>query len=256
PQREIAILDPGQQPDAMLVPDRLRLIPADLAGPNTAGLAQPPHPVDRGAHPHPKLCRSLMAGKAITLNRRNHTFTKVKRISAGHRMLAPIPASILNQNQTDLGIPNRFGIKSSRFSFPGSRQRPQVPDRPTRRQRLRRRDDRLGVDAVVTIEIGDRAGLAKMLDTERAYAVAGDGAKPGERRRMTIEHGDDGAMGRQLLEQPLDMGACMHQAALARPLRRGPAGIEAVGGSHRGQPDVTAGPPPPPRPPGPRPPGG
>src|SRR5215813_14457716 len=64
PQREIAILDPGQQPDAMLVPDRLRLIPADLAGPNTAGLAQPPHPVDRGAHPHPKLCRSLMAGKA------------------------------------------------------------------------------------------------------------------------------------------------------------------------------------------------
>src|SRR5262249_57387666 len=79
-----------------------------------------------------------------------------------------------------------------------------------------------------------------MLDTKRAYAVAGDGAKPGERRRMTIEHGDDGAMGRQLLEQPLDMGACMHQAALARPLRRGPAGIEAVGGGHREQPDVTA----------------
>ena len=31
-------------------------------------------------------------------------------------MLASIPASILNQNRPDLGIPNRFRIKSSRFS--------------------------------------------------------------------------------------------------------------------------------------------
>jgi hypothetical protein len=32
----------------------------------------------------------------------------------------------------------------------------------------------------------------------------------------------------------------MHQAALARALRRGPAGIEAVGGRHRQKPDVAA----------------
>src|SRR5260370_24205564 len=32
-------------------------------------------------------------------------------------MLAPIPASILNQTRPDLGIPNRFRLKSSRFSI-------------------------------------------------------------------------------------------------------------------------------------------
>src|SRR6266480_120916 len=31
-------------------------------------------------------------------------------------MLASIPASILNQRSDDLGIPNRFTLKSSRFS--------------------------------------------------------------------------------------------------------------------------------------------
>jgi hypothetical protein len=31
-------------------------------------------------------------------------------------MLASIPASILNQTRPDLGIPNRFRLKSSRFS--------------------------------------------------------------------------------------------------------------------------------------------
>jgi hypothetical protein len=31
-------------------------------------------------------------------------------------MLASIPASILNQNRTDSGIPHRFRLNSSRFS--------------------------------------------------------------------------------------------------------------------------------------------
>jgi hypothetical protein len=31
-------------------------------------------------------------------------------------MLASIPASILNQSRPDLGIPNRFRLKSSRFN--------------------------------------------------------------------------------------------------------------------------------------------
>jgi hypothetical protein len=32
-------------------------------------------------------------------------------------MLASVPASMVNQKQTDLGIPNRFRLKPSRFSL-------------------------------------------------------------------------------------------------------------------------------------------
>ena len=32
-------------------------------------------------------------------------------------MLASIPASMLNQNPPDLGIPNRIDLKTSRFSY-------------------------------------------------------------------------------------------------------------------------------------------
>src|SRR5262249_61093751 len=106
------------------------------------------------------------------------------------------------------------------------RQRFEMPDRPTRRQRRRRRDDGIGVDAVVPIEIRDRAGLAEMLAAERAHAMALDGAEPGERRRMAVEHGDDAAMGRHIGHELFDMGTRVHEAALARALRRGPAGVE------------------------------
>ena len=34
-------------------------------------------------------------------------------------MLASFPASMVNQKQTDLGIPNRFNLTPSRFSSPG-----------------------------------------------------------------------------------------------------------------------------------------
>ena len=80
-----------------------------------------------------------------------------------------------------------------------SPQRAQMPDRPPGRQCLRGRDDRLAVDAVMAIEIRDRAGLAEMLDAQRARAVPGHGAQPAERRRMAIEHGDQPAMRRQAL---------------------------------------------------------
>ena len=58
------------------------------------------------------------------------------------------------------------------------------------------RNDRVGVDAVVTIEIGNGAGLAEMLDAERPHPMTADRAEPGERRRMAIEHGDEATMGR------------------------------------------------------------
>jgi hypothetical protein len=37
-------------------------------------------------------------------------------------------------------------------------------------------DDGIGIDSVVPIELGERAGLTEMLDPERAYAMAADRA--------------------------------------------------------------------------------
>ena len=47
-----------------------------------------------------------------------------------------------------------------------------MPDRPARRDRLCRRHDRIRIDPVVPIEIGERAGLPEMLDTQPARAVS------------------------------------------------------------------------------------
>src|SRR6202035_3383272 len=105
---------------------------------------------------------------------------------------------------------------------------PEMPNRPPRRNCLGGGDDGVGVDAVVAVEVLDRAGLAEMLDAERPHAVAMDGAEPGQGRRMTVQHADDAAMPRQVGEQPLNMRAGVNQTALARPARRGPAGIETV----------------------------
>src|ERR1700751_4685203 len=92
---------------------------------------------------------------------------------------------------------------------------PEITDRPPRRDGLGGGDDGVGVDAVVAVEILDRAGLAEMLDAERPHAMAGDGAQPSQSRRMTVEHADDAAMARQAGEQALDVRAGANQAALA-----------------------------------------
>src|SRR3974377_225216 len=121
-----------------------------------------------------------------------------------------------------------------------SRQRLEVSDRPAGRDRLRGGYDRIGVDTIVPVKLGQRARLAEMFDAKRARTMAGDRAKPGERRRMAIEHADDAAMRRHVGEQALNMRAGVHEAALACPLRGGPAGIEPVGGGYGEQPHVAA----------------
>jgi hypothetical protein len=80
----------------------------------------------------------------------------------------------------------------------------------------------------VPIEVGERTSLPKVLDTKRANAMTADRADPGKGRRVAIEHRHDAAMGRQIGEQALDMRTRMHKPALARSLRRGPAGVETV----------------------------
>src|SRR5580658_3121664 len=66
-------------------------------------------------------------------------------------------------------------------------------------------DDSVGVDAVVAVEVVYGAGLAEMLDAERFHPVAAHTAEPAQRRRMTIDHGDDAAVARQRRQQSFDM---------------------------------------------------
>jgi len=72
-----------------------------------------------------------------------------------------------------------------------------VADGRARRDGLRAGNDRVGVDAVMAIELGSGAGLAEMLDAERPHAMPVDRAEPSERGRVTVQHGDDAAMRRQ-----------------------------------------------------------
>src|SRR5437588_2585164 len=115
-----------------------------------------------------------------------------------------------------------------------------MPDRPPRRERRRRGDDGVRVNAVMAVEIRDGAGLAEMLHAERAGAVSMHGAEPSERCGMAVKHRHNAAMGGDVGEEPLDMRAGMNETALSRALRRGPTGIEPVGGSNREETDVAA----------------
>jgi hypothetical protein len=53
-----------------------------------------------------------------------------------------------------------------------------VTDRPSGRDGFGSGDDGARVDAVVRIELRDRAGLPEVLDAERPRAVSGNGAEP------------------------------------------------------------------------------
>jgi hypothetical protein len=115
-QGEVLLLDPLQQPGAVRAGNRLRPVPADLARRNAAGRTHALYPFDRRAHPHAELRRRSAARQATALNRRNHPLAKIDRVSSAfaHPCRPPSPASMLNQNPPDLGIPNRFALNSSR----------------------------------------------------------------------------------------------------------------------------------------------
>src|ERR1700681_1242306 len=100
----------------MLACDRLRLVPAHLAWCSAARFPEAPHPIDDRADAHAKLRRRLAPRCATLLKHPHHPFTKIQGIGSAHRVLASAPASTLNQNPADLGIPNRFRLKSSRSS--------------------------------------------------------------------------------------------------------------------------------------------
>src|SRR5258708_40171111 len=89
-------------------------------------------------------------------------------------------------------------------------------------------DDGVGVEAMVPVEVVDGAGLAEMLDAERLEAVAAHAAEPSQRRRMTVDDGDDAAVARQRRQKPLDVADMLRSAgAAAGPASRGPAPMTA-----------------------------
>src|SRR5512133_2585940 len=113
-----------------------------------------------------------------------------------------------------------------------------MPDRFARRDRLHSFGDALRVDAEVPVEIRNRPGLAEMLDPERAGAVTINRAKPGERRRMAVNHRHEWAMRGNIGEQALDVASRVNEPVLACALRGHPAGIEPIGGSDCEKSDV------------------
>src|SRR5262249_45164254 len=121
-----------------------------------------------------------------------------------------------------------------------------MADRAAGRDCLGGSNDRIRIDAVVAVEVANFSGLTEVLHAERTHAMAAHGAQPREGCRMPVEHRDDAAVRRYLGEEPLDVGTGMHEPALARPARGGPAGVEAVGGGYGGKADIAAGLRPPP----------
>ena len=116
----------------------------------------------------------------------------------------------------------------------------QVSDRAAGCDALGCCDNGVGVNAIVTIEVGERAGLPKVLDAQRAHAMIEDCADPGEGGRMAVEHRHDATMARHASEQAFDMRTRMQLPSLTRSLRGGPTGIEPVGRRDREEAQVPA----------------
>src|SRR5260221_1678963 len=112
-----------------------------------------------------------------------------------------------------------------------------MPDRGADGQGFGGIDDGVGVDAVVAVEVADRAGLAELLDAERLDAVAADAAEPAECCRVAIDHGHNAAVAGELRQQLLDMAEMRHAAAAAPQIPSGgPTRMQPAGRGDRPQP--------------------
>ena len=97
-----------------------------------------------------------------------------------------------------------------------SRHEFELADRPAGRNRPGGCNNRLGIDAVMTVQFGNGAGLAKMLDPEGAGAVTRHRSEPGERQRVPVDDRDQRAVCRHPVEQALDMAAGVDRPRLWR----------------------------------------
>src|SRR5260370_1373974 len=115
-----------------------------------------------------------------------------------------------------------------------------VPHRRAGGEAFGRVDDGVGIDAVVAVEVIDRAGLAEMLDAERLDTMPAHAAEPAERRGMTVDHGDDATVARQRRQQFFDMAEWQPAAVTPHPARRGPPRMQPVCRRDRKQADIPA----------------
>jgi hypothetical protein len=76
------------------------------------GIADALKPLDRSRLTHPEPFGSLAAAHPFKFNSVNHSIPQVLRIVFRHSILASIPASMLNRNSADSGIPNPIPLKS------------------------------------------------------------------------------------------------------------------------------------------------
>jgi hypothetical protein len=113
-QSKLSLSNPLHEKGVMLTNNGLRLVPAHLARRHAADVLETPDPIDHRADPKPKLGRRPMSREPAPQNRRNGTLTKIHGIRFRHPCWPPSPASMLNQNIADSGIPNRFSPISSR----------------------------------------------------------------------------------------------------------------------------------------------
>jgi len=88
-QSEVPILDPLQQPDAVLARNRLRPMPAHLTRRNATGLALAIHPVNGRANAHPKLLRRPVTRHAPSQNGSNYPLAEIERIRLAHPCWPP-----------------------------------------------------------------------------------------------------------------------------------------------------------------------
>ena len=99
-----------------------------------------------------------------------------------------------------------------------------MPDRTAGNDCFGSSDDPGSIDAEVPVEIGDRAGLTEMLDSQRAGAVAMDRSQPGERCRMPVDDRHEPALRRNIGKEALDVAIGVNESVLAPNARSRPCG--------------------------------
>ena len=141
-----------------------------------------------------------------------------------------------------VGRPHLGRVKDGLGATSGADRAQQVPAAhlSALRQTVHLFDNGVGIDTVVAIEIANRAGLAEMFDPHRDRLMTGDSAQPGQRRRMTVDDGDDFAVTRKVGHQGLDMRLRRFVAAGPGTLGRSPAGVQPVSRRHGQHPNIPA----------------
>ena len=104
-QSEGAVPDTPRQKHRVLAGNRLGFVPAHLGWRCAASLLKPPHPIDHRAWRDPEARRRIYAATAPPSKPRPPRAGEDPLNKAFPSMLASCPASTVNQNGADLGIP-------------------------------------------------------------------------------------------------------------------------------------------------------